>query len=395
MNILHQVGHNSKWNIDSLTEDSAGNGLILSPVNIKYDKIVKLDSDLRKVSIFDPQFYLPKEPKSNLSTYDFFPANLKNDFQTSDFENIGDDIARACIDFQIEREFIKVVIPTRHYNVLPTDYYDQMYHYLVEPFLRYYTSQNYQQDILLTIIVNESQVMNEDEKSKLLNWLTSIQEIDGVYLILDNNFNTKQIKNAEYLYNVLTIIHSLRLNDMEVHLGYTNTEGLLYSIADPNSVSMGSYENLRRFGINRFTITERQVQTQPNPRLYSRALYQLIDYGFIGAIQRLYDKWEYIFEDSKYKPLMFRPEYNWHFTKPEPYKHYFLVFSSQILTLPEQISDRIEYLKKSFQEAIDLFTEIRNAGVVLDDNSDGSHLSYWITSINMYLKYLKDNSYEI
>jgi len=193
----------------------------------------------------------------------------------------------------------------------------------------------------------------------------------------------------------LLFINTLKRNDFLVYLGYTNTEAFLYSVADPDSISMGSYENLRRFKISRFTSIEKNVRRQPNARLYSRQLFQLIDYGYIDGIKELFNKLELIFEDSNYNPLKFKTEYNWNFSRPEPYKHFFLVFSSQVSTLPASISDRIDYLKDAFTKSLQIYKELEEAGVVLDENSDGSHLSFWLTTLNMFKKYLKENNYGI
>ena len=130
------------------------------------------------------------------------------------------------------------------------------------------------------------------------------------------------------------------------------------------------------------------------PDLYSRDLFQLIDYGYIGGIQTLYD-FNRVFENSKYHPLMFKPQYKWHFSKPEPYKHYFMLFSSQVATLPDSLGDRINALKTSFQSAIEINQKMTSVGIFMDDNSDGSHLPFWLTSIFMFEKYLKEQGYEI
>jgi hypothetical protein len=60
--------------------------------------------------------------------------------------------------------------------------------------------------VLLTVIVKQEQLMNEEHKNLLLNWITGIKNIAGVYLIFENNFPSKQIKDAQYLFNALTFI---------------------------------------------------------------------------------------------------------------------------------------------------------------------------------------------
>lgn len=64
-----------------------------------------------------------------------------------------------------------------------------------------------------------------------MNWITGHQHVDGVYLILKITLHPKQIKDFDYLLDALRFIKILKDNQMEVHLGYTNTEALLYSVA--------------------------------------------------------------------------------------------------------------------------------------------------------------------
>jgi len=170
-------------------------------------------------------------------------------------------------------------------------------------------------------------------------------------------------------------------------LGYTNTEALLYSIAMPDSVTVGSYENLRSFGIKRFQDLEKSQMRAPNARLYSSQLIQWVDYEYIQAMKKLIPNYELYFDDSEFKPLMFKPEFKWHFAKPEPYKHYFYVFDRQIKNLSKTQEERINGLKASIKNALKLFKEIEN-NVLLDEDSDGSHLPTWFNVINAFQKEL-------
>ena len=76
--IYHQLGHNYVWNIDSITKDKAGDGIIVGPRNIEREKVEKLPKNLRRRAIFDPQFFLPSVARGKLSTYPFFPQIYKH-----------------------------------------------------------------------------------------------------------------------------------------------------------------------------------------------------------------------------------------------------------------------------------------------------------------------------
>jgi hypothetical protein len=258
--------------------------------------------------------------------------------------------------------------------------------YFVSPFIDYIRAQGIKKKILQSVIVKTIMLTDEEKRNETLNWITG-QQIDGVYLIFEDNATGKQIKDFEFLFNALKFIHILKMNGMEVHLGYNNTEAILYSIAMPDSVSIGSYENLRSFGIKRFQDLENGSMRAPRARLYSSLLLQWIDYQYIDAMSKLIDNYESYFDDSEYKPLMFKPDYHWQFMKPEPYKHYFYIFNNQIKALPETQLDRIESLKVNIRQSMNLFRKIEET-VLLDDDSNGSHLPNWFNVINAFQKEL-------
>jgi len=366
-------------------DQNIGDGLIYSPVNVDADKLNGYDEKYKKSSFLDPQLYLLNEAKGTLDTYPYFPGNIEPDFSTPDLDESQLKLAKLCIDYQQGNDFKYIVIPTRYYEDNPTNYFLQSSDYFVEPFCTYLKKNSVDKPILLSVIIKSIMLTDADRFNQVLNWITSHQNINGVYLIFENNFSTKQIKEFEYLLNALKIIDILKKNQLEVHIGYTNTEALLYSIAMPDSITIASYENLRNFGIKRFRDLEKTQMRAPNARLYSSHLLQWVDYNYIQSMKSLVSNYEEMFDDSDYKPLMFTPDFNWHFMKAEPYKHYFQVFSKQLATLPTEKLARIDSLKEIIKKAISNFTIIEK-DVLLDDNSDGSHLPIWFNVINAFSK---------
>ena len=384
MIVYHQTGFRYNWNIDCY-RNKIGDGIIYSPVNIDSDKLLELDKTIKTTGFLDPQLYLLNEDKGNLSSYPYFPGNIKPDFETLDLDKSNVELAKLCVDFQVINDFKYLVIPTRHNDENPPSFLEQSKENFVEPFCDYISSLNISKPILLSVIVKQIMITDSEKRDEILNWITGHTYIDGVYLIFENNFTTKQINNFEYLLGVLKFIRILKENDLEVHVGYTNAEAYIYSIAMPDSIAIGSYENLRSFGIRRFQNSEGNVMRSPHARLYSSKLFQWISYQYIEAMRTMIPLYEEYFDDSEFKPLVFSNEYNWHFNKSEPYKHYFDVFYKQIKALPENQRDRIDVIKKSIIGAIELFKEIQNY-VLLDENSDGSHLPTWHNVVSAFEK---------
>lgn len=384
MKVYHQLGFRENWNIESY-KSGVGDGLIYSPINLDADKLLGFNTDLKEYGFLDPQLYLLNEAKGALSTYPYFPGNIKPDFSTPDLDNSHLEMAKLCVDYQQANDFQYLVIPTRYYSDNPTSYFSQSTEYFVNPFCDYVQENNINKKVLLSVIVKPLMLDDVDARNEVLNWITSHQKVDGVYIIFENDFKSKQIKDFDYLLNALRFITILKKNMLEVHIGYTNTEALLLSIAMPDSVTVGSYENLRSFGIKRFENLEKSAMRSPNARLYSSYLLQWIDYQYIEAMKTLVESYDSYFDDSVYKPLMFVPEFKWHFAKPEPYKHYFYVFDKQIKSLPQNQLKRIEYLKEEFIKAIELY-KIITESVLLDSDSDGSHLPTWVNVLNAFKK---------
>jgi hypothetical protein len=392
ISVYHLCGHNDIWNCSSLENDKVGHGLILSPTNKTESKIYAIKKVTKEKSFFDPQFYLPRSQHKSLNSFSFFPNNISGGYQTIEYEKVASESARLCVEFQVNNGFQYIVIPTLFYDEFPVNYIHQLKELYTIPFLNAISINNKKKPILLSIIVKDSQLELGELRDNLLNYLTSYQEIEGVFLIPYYKSTSKRIKNIDYLYNLMTFIDILKANDLKVHLAYTDIEAYILSLANIDSVTLGSYENLRNFhsciSSERFEKhEEKKKMSPPTPRIYSSKLFQWIDYRYIKSIEAVYPQSSELFRNTPYKVTMFQPEYNWHFTKPELYKHYFMSFSEQINNLPDIFDLRYTHIIKSIMDAINCYHEISEAGVLLDENSDGSHLQYWATALNRYYKY--------
>jgi hypothetical protein len=385
--IYHQLGHRYQWSLDSIRDDKSGEGVICAPRYMPPTTVQDLPASLRSVSLFDPQFFLPSSKKGSLADYNFFPAVIADGFSTSQYgPELAQESAHACTQFQCSNGFKYCVIPTRHREGSPSDFIDSQMMLFVEPFLRSYSQQGPDRPLLLQLVLNDTMLKDPQFSNSVLNWVTGIGELAGVYLIPQMHRTSKQIDDIDSMWSLLHFIHALRQNNLDVVVGYVNTEALLLLAADPTGVTLGSYENLRMFNLRAFEDEDQGPVHGPNARIYVSTLLQWIDYQYIGAITREIPAGDF-FDDTQYRIQMFEPSYNWHFTKPEPYKHYFAVFSSQLrrfssLPLPQ----RIARIGKACREANARFGELEQMGVVFDKDSDGHHLPRWITALNQFGK---------
>ena len=389
--IYHQAGFRHQWNLQSLSDDGTGDGIIIGARSLEKEKVEALSTKIRRKAIFDPQFFLPAVPKGQLATYDFFPHIAAEGFTSSEYADESAGIsASACVDFQVRNRFRHVVIPTRYLPGMRGDFIATQNTLFVDPFLEAIALRGENRSVLLQLVVTDNMLKDGEYAADLLNWITGIEGIAGVYLIAEQSASTKQVKDADFLYRILCFTAALRQNDMVVVLGYLNTEAVLLSLADPSVVTMGGYENTRAFRIKTFEDND-TPQRGPNPRLYMAQCLQWIDRNYHGAIQRRLPDGESLFDQNKYQGTMFKPSYKWHFSKPELYKHHFLELSRQLRAISElEGRERYKHVKALIGGAGKIFKRMDQAGVVLDQDNDGSHLAAWLTAAN---EFAQDNGW--
>jgi hypothetical protein len=389
--ILHQLGYRFNWNIESILDEGTGDGVIAAPRYMPPGQIAQLDADLRSQSLFDPQFFIPNSRQGHLSDYPFFPDVIADGFDSSVY---GDDerlaSARLCLKFQAEHGFDRLVIPTRYREATPSDFIDAQLEFFVEPFFQAYQELGFDTPMLLQLILNDAMLKDAAFRNSVLNWVTGIREIQGVYFIPQLVRQRKQVTDIEYLLGLLEFVHRLRINEMEVVVGYMNTEALLLLVADPTAVTMGSYENLRMFNLRAFEEPDGRQMRGPTARIYVSRLLQWVSHQYIGAINRVVQDPAVFFDESQYRVTMFNPAYNWHFQRPEPYKHHFLVFSEQLRTVANVLlENRISHVRESCRSALEEFRDLEQI-VVLDYDSGGEHLPAWITTLNLYERQIEE-----
>ena len=378
MKIYHQAGHNTNWNIESFSGDNTGNGIIFSPVHYLKSKLNKVDEKIRKVSLFDPQYYIPGSQKAKLHSYDFFPAKITDGFSTLDFEAVAHQSARQCLDFQIENSFESITIPTRYFSELATDYIEKQKAFSVEPFLSEISKLGIDKDIFITLPVKIQMIQDEGYRTKLLNWITSYPEISGVYFLNQISENTKQIQQFENLNSHIKFIVDLQQTGLKIIIGYCNTESILLSTIAPYSLTMGAYENTRSFSIDKF-LEDGSDRRGPAPRVYFPELLNWLRYDVAIEIKEDFPElWEKVYTPTDYMERVFsggRP----HFTKPELYKHHFILIAEQLEALAGLgILDRIATVESMVKNANELYMEIKNSGIMFSDNNcDNGHLVIW------------------
>lgn len=380
LGLLHQVGHNSKWNVDSFEEELCGDGLILSPLHQSMATVELLQATTRAASIFDPQFYLPSSRKPKLQTYPFFPEQIDGGFQTGAFAAHAASVAKDCIDFQVRQGFRKVVIPTRFLSQMFPDYFDQHGAFTINPFLEYAGDR----PLCLSLAITAPMIQHAGWRQGLLNWITSFPSVDELYLMYQHDRDHKQIQSGDFLKDCLGFFSDVLSTGLTLTIGYTNTEGLLFSAAGDINITMGSFENTRIFSVDKFIESEGE-RRGPKARIYLAGLMNWVQFEDAKRIRQFSPRvWDRVYIPTKYAETALAQPVEPTFNQPAVYKHYFLNMNQQVSALRKiAVGDRRRYLLERVDEAIAAYRDLAKH-LQLEKHGGGTHLAGWRTALQNF-----------
>ena len=390
--LYHQVGHIDKWNKDSLFEDGVGDGLILSPVHQGRSTIEKMPSEIKKKSFFDPQFYLPSSQKKKLRQYDFFPDVISNGFNTLDFGSRTADCAKMCVDFQIEQDFDRIVIPARYFDQMDPQFIEKQDAFSVTPFLQVITAKKIEKHIFLTLPLTSHMVSNEVFRKRILNWVTSHPEIAGVYLIVDHQRKKKQIEEKDFLVSYLSFCKELANAELDLVIGYQNTESILFTLVGDQTITMGSFENTRMFSLDKFVESDEE-RRGPRARIY---LPGLLNWVQIRQAKQIRDEfpelWGKIYNPTPFGDAALANPKEPTFNQPDLYRHYFINFSNQVRELSGlSLEERAVKIRHGIKDAKDAYQELEEGFFDFEAHGNGDHLQPWSDALGTYYRsYIKN-----
>lgn len=390
--LFHQCGHNGKWNSESFVKDDCGDGLIFSPVHEPCPRIAGFSEAVKMNSLFDPQYYLPNSQKKKLQTYEFFPEVITGGFSTEDFSLVASESAKRCLDFQLQNKFSSVVIPARFFEQMISEYPEQQNAYTVVPFLKEISRRQIKKTILLTLPLTPHMVMDQKYRTNLLNWVTSFPEIHGVYVFVSNEGGDKQIKSAKFLYEYLEFLRALRKAQLEVVIGYCNTESLLYTLVEGCSITFGSFENTRMFSVDKFLVSD-EDRRGPKPRIFLPGLLNWIQFGQAKTIREdAPEIWKRAYSSTPYAEGALKAAIEPTFNQPQLYKHHFKVFSDIVDGLfAVDVKERYRLIRARLKQAAELYDAIAEMPLDLEKHGAGDHIQPWLDAINKYYaNYLKN-----
>ena len=386
LRLLHQTGHNLRWNQDSFTNDRCGDGFILSPVHQGRDVIEKLSVKIRRVSLFDPQYYLPNSQKTKLQTYSFFPERISKGFTEGKFASLALQSARDCVQFQLTNQFEKIVIPARYFGQMDPEYTERQESFTVLPFLKACSELiKTKRPIVLTVPLTSHMLESKRYRTSLLNWITGYTEISGVYVSVFNERETKQPNETAFLSAYMEFLFELHRAGLEVIIGHLNTEALLFSLLGDVTLTMGSFENTRMFLIDKFLVSD-DDRRGPRARVYLPGLLNWVQVDQAKQVRDA-DKalWAKVYWPTTYGDQALEALVEPTFNQSPLYMHHFACLQRQVEALkPWDAVGRSQLLGEWINDAMASYRQIEKRGIEFEKHGAGSHLEPWRQAVEAF-----------
>ncbi len=383
--ILHQLGHRHNWNLDCYFDNQIGDGFIFSAYSFPHGKI-GTEVSYRKpekylpISFVDLQYYGYKNSrdKGELGSYDFHPAKMEVEGTTvTDYP----ELIYKGVEYQEKLGLTKIIIPMRCETTKDignlTSIVDKINKNITE-------NKKDNVEYYLTISFTDSEIKDAEWVEKVLTLLTNInKKFDGYYIVCDSapEYKKKISVNYDYYNNLTRVFSVLKKNNFRVIYGYANWDAIPFvTLTDIDYVSIGTFENLRRFSIKRFT---EDIGGGPSQGWYysekvlnmirSQELTKLRSNGCVDLIKN---------EKNIFSDIILDPAYPWANNgnnRPDVHKNYLLAVSRELKEISSKKlgNERINYVIAKIADAKKVYKDLYDKKVFLDEESSDYHLSAW------------------
>lgn len=389
MQTLHQLGHNQKWGLDSYFENQIGNGFIFGAYNLPAEKIGTRVSgykweDLIDIAFLDLQFYASKHSDGGkLSTYRFHPINL-NQSQETMVEGIA--CVEAGINLQIDNGFRKILIPSFYQPASASEKNTKLIrstNKLVQRMKKKYPSAEF----YMTLCISKDGITDESHVENLLTEATDIDIcFDGYYIVIEppKEYKQKIPTSIRALLNTKIIFETLKKQGFKTIWAYANWDASLFSsLVDFDYITIGTYENLRSFSLERFL--ESQAGGPSKGWYYSEKLLNFIKAQDI-EILRAFNCLDAIKNDKNiFSEIILNSNFIWNTHKPEVHKNYLLAIDRELKDISSRpLDQRKGYFLSKINTATNIYTTLSdNHKVLLSDESSNYHLHNWANLLNL------------
>lgn len=239
MELYLQLGHGMQALAQELINNWGSGNVIISPVNIAQDKLIPFSEKINKSGgrvLFDPQMFYPKEGHYKLQAYDYWPPQNAS-FTDSRYENTNKELLRINNSLNCPN----IILPGTEMNESNYDYCLKWMHDSALFF-----SERTDKPLLATLCLYPETIRNTGSIEILIERLKNIP-VDGFYIIPYPSNGEYIVSDPLWVIGLLKLLSCLKLAQKKVIVGYSNHQGLIYSLANIDGIASGTYMNTRSF----------------------------------------------------------------------------------------------------------------------------------------------------
>lgn len=245
MELYLQLGHGMQKLSQELVKCWGEGTVIISPVNMSQDKLASFAKKVHMIGgkvLFDPQMFYPKEGHIKLKAYDYWPNEGGSITSVDIHRNINRELLR--INNEIETE--EVILPGIEMKEDTFDYNLKWINSSAE-----YFNQKTGKKLLATLCLYPETIRNSASIEILVEALRLIP-VSGYYIIPHPSNNEYIVSDPIWVIGMMKLISCLKLLKRKVIVGYSNHQGLVYSLACADAIASGTYMNTRSFVPGKF-----------------------------------------------------------------------------------------------------------------------------------------------
>ena len=245
MELYLQLGHGMQALSQELIKNWGEGTVIISPVNMPQVKIASYAKKIQSVGgqiLFDPQMFYPKEGHLKLQAYDYWPS-------------VGCSITTSAVHETINRELLRInnTIGTSQIILPGIEMKEDKFEYnlgWISNSVEYFNKKT-NKELLATLCLYPETIRNSASIETLTEALRSLS-VSGYYIIPHPSNNEYIVSDPIWVIGMMKLISCLKLSKRKVIVGYSNHQGLIYSLAHTDAIASGTYMNTRSFVPEKF-----------------------------------------------------------------------------------------------------------------------------------------------
>lgn len=355
-----------------------GGKVILSPRDLNDKQLRTLSIELLRSGgavLVDPQFYLPHEEHSRLSTHQYWP----DDYESSEFWS-GSGIKRLLtqvLDLNKNLGCRTFLLPGLYANIVDDDWLWRQEVVIKEA--RSLNGGHFK--LFSTVALSEEATRDSDQIDTILD-AANTWEVDGVYLVCEHPRGDYLVGDPIWLANVLDLTAGLRLQRKQVVLGYCHHQMLIAACASATAIASGTWMNVRSFPPAKFRAKyDEEMRTRTTwyycPPALSEFKIPTMDTALRqGVLQELVTPTRF---GSTFADRLFTgpPPSSVGFTEPEAFRHYLQCLNSQVahIRMPS-FEATVDACKQALDESETLLNRLHAVGVYGSNRDFGQVLDY-------------------